>query len=301
MRRALMRRAGFTLIELLVVIAIIAVLAAILFPVFAQAREKARGAACLSNLKQIGTAWRLYTQDYDEMFPTSDPGDVANMWVPGGQSQSLRCADMKDRGGYGGWVGNLLLPYARNNTIFQCPSNPHLYAVNTGSGCAGPKGNDEAFAKAKWGIPYLWVGYGYNYVCLWNTGDASVSRPSDLIALYDSFSPWGDCPYTEKKNSNWNCGVWYERDIPAFLTKLGLPLHPEMKNPLTSGWKPYIPYVAPHHNTLNVMFADGHAKAARWDQMKWGNLDGFIPDSDPDWSVPLTALPAKVWPGMHAP
>src|SRR6059036_3677856 len=101
------RRSAFTLIELLVIIAIIAVLAAILFPVFAQAREKARSAACLSNLKQIGTAWRLYTSDYDEMFPTSDPGDVANMWVPGGQSKSLRCDDMKDRGGYGGWVGNL--------------------------------------------------------------------------------------------------------------------------------------------------------------------------------------------------
>jgi prepilin-type N-terminal cleavage/methylation domain-containing protein len=61
-----MNRKAFTLIELLVVIAIIAILAAILFPVFAQAREKARGTSCLSNLKQIGTSLQMYNQDYDE-------------------------------------------------------------------------------------------------------------------------------------------------------------------------------------------------------------------------------------------
>src|SRR6059058_5661635 len=107
-----MRRIGFTLIELLVVIAIIAILAAILFPVFAQARDKARSAACLSNLKQMGTAWMMYTQDYDELFPKANPGNPNNEGP---------CIDMKYRGNWSGWVGNLLQPYTKNSQIFQCP------------------------------------------------------------------------------------------------------------------------------------------------------------------------------------
>ena len=75
------RKAAFTLIELLVVIAIIAILAAILFPVFAQAREKARQSACVSNLKQIGTAFAIYTQDYDGLLP--DRRDLKSS-LPGG-------------------------------------------------------------------------------------------------------------------------------------------------------------------------------------------------------------------------
>ncbi len=78
-----MRRRGFTLIELLVVIAIIAILAAILFPVFAKAREKARQTQCVSNLRQIGTALQMYASDYDEMYPRALFGVIAypNYWM----------------------------------------------------------------------------------------------------------------------------------------------------------------------------------------------------------------------------
>src|SRR5579872_7072561 len=110
-----MKRRGFTLIELLVVIAIIAILAAILFPVFAQAREKARQTVCLSNHKQIGTSIQMYVQDYDETLPLSlvyeSPAADAN-------GNSLQWA----------W-GGLLQPYVKNRGIFLCPSNPRKQYV----------------------------------------------------------------------------------------------------------------------------------------------------------------------------
>ncbi|MCE5239766.1 DUF1559 domain-containing protein [bacterium] len=97
-------RRGFTLIELLVVIAIIAILAAILFPVFAKAREKARQSSCLSNTKQIGLALLQYTQDYDERLPGTYiyeiPGDANWLFS----------------------FGALALPYIKNAQVFVCPS-----------------------------------------------------------------------------------------------------------------------------------------------------------------------------------
>src|SRR5687768_15561281 len=102
------KQSGFTLIELLVVIAIIAILAAILFPVFAQAREKARQTSCLSNMKQQGLAVMLYAQDYDETVP---PWWVWNR-VP---------TNPKGWGEIYYWYVNLL-PYVKSRDMFRCPS-----------------------------------------------------------------------------------------------------------------------------------------------------------------------------------
>jgi prepilin-type N-terminal cleavage/methylation domain-containing protein/prepilin-type processing-associated H-X9-DG protein len=108
------RRPAFTLIELLVVIAIIAILAAILFPVFAQAREKARSISCTSNLKQLGTALGMYEQDYDGWMFTSGMLPTQRATAPDGTNLIRNLA---------GGTSYFLQPYIKNTGIFLCPSD----------------------------------------------------------------------------------------------------------------------------------------------------------------------------------
>ena len=116
-------RKGFTLIELLVVIAIIAILAAILFPVFAQAKEAAKRAACLSNLRQIGTAFVMYQGDYDDRLP--DRRDL-KITLPGGYRPWTTWPPSDPRGG---WAALVLNPYTKNDDLWICPSAQGVFAT----------------------------------------------------------------------------------------------------------------------------------------------------------------------------
>jgi prepilin-type N-terminal cleavage/methylation domain-containing protein/prepilin-type processing-associated H-X9-DG protein len=117
------RNKAFTLIELLVVIAIIAILAAILFPVFARARENARRASCMSNLKQIGLGAVMYRQDYDGHFPQAYPKESGNPITDTDKSMpsGVFTTYIAAYGHYRSWM-DLIYPYVRSTQIFVCPS-----------------------------------------------------------------------------------------------------------------------------------------------------------------------------------
>jgi prepilin-type N-terminal cleavage/methylation domain-containing protein len=125
-------RSGFTLIELLVVIAIIAILAAILFPVFAKAREAARKASCSSNLKQIATGMLMYVQEYDEVFPAAYAIQAGAGQPPDGDTQHWNWSMERVDGGYiartqalqaqNATLRGILQPYLKNSQVFKCPS-----------------------------------------------------------------------------------------------------------------------------------------------------------------------------------
>jgi len=153
------RNGGFTLIELLVVIAIIAILAAILFPVFAQARAKARQATCTSNLKQLGLGMLMYIQDYDERYPFGG-------WRPNGD-------------GTNEWQ-NTIQPYIKSKGVFQCPETTDLDEDPT---------NPQANA---WNLNP--VNYLYNNQLANSRRPsklAAVNEPAGNWMLMDGHSDWG--------------------------------------------------------------------------------------------------------------
>jgi len=159
-----MRRRGFTLIELLVVIAIIAILAAILFPVFARAREKARQTSCLSNVKQLNLGLQMYIQDYDEKFMTYYWGE-GNAGNPNSAT----------------WWGGIY-PYVKNLQIYACPSSSISGSQTWG-----------VWLHPPFDTPGWTNNYGYSEL-IGNKGGglkiAQLKHPAETLILADCTSSW---------------------------------------------------------------------------------------------------------------
>ncbi|MCC6729426.1 MAG: prepilin-type N-terminal cleavage/methylation domain-containing protein [Chthonomonadales bacterium] len=170
-----MRKRGFTLIELLVVIAIIAILAAILFPVFARAREQARKTSCLSNVKQISLALLMYTQDADECLP------MTNYWPPTGVNSAWGPVVPV-------WY-DLTLPYVKNFQIYACPSRP----------------NEAVGRVGGWGPVTRAKGYALNvYMAGWTRGSGQ-----DAYSIAAITEPAGKILIPEMPLEIMDAGIWY--------------------------------------------------------------------------------------------
>lgn len=159
------RSKGFTLIELLVVIAIISILAAILFPVFARARENARRASCISNLKQMGLAVMMYTQDYDERYPEHLNARLTTQTPPDGYPW--------DSTGYWYWP-QILYPYHKSTAIYFCPSSPDMRYYN----------GKPAPTTGSYGANTMMLQQSGSFVK--SVGIAEVALPSEIYMLMDS-------------------------------------------------------------------------------------------------------------------
>jgi prepilin-type N-terminal cleavage/methylation domain-containing protein/prepilin-type processing-associated H-X9-DG protein len=228
---------GFTLIELLVVIAIIAILASILFPVFARARENARRSSCASNLKQVGLGLTQYAQDYDEhlpmrrVFPGGAPATTGSAY----SSSDNNKANIDDWS----WRSQIQ-PYVKSTQVMVCPSNPdntkdtydagikRSYAGNWNYG----GGTDNATQKS----------FFNDYVAGNGVALSEIAFPTQLIAVCEFWNS----PYVafniDKNNQAYNDTGTGGRSFGA-------------------GYSDFL--FAGHLGTSNYLFADGHVKAMR--------------------------------------
>ena len=240
------KRSGFTLIELLVVIAIIAILAAILLPVFAAARERARRTVCASNEKQLALAMIQYVQDYDEVFPGNfGGGNNENMDPPMGL-----------------W-GNQIMQYLKSSAIFLCPSSKqsppsyyYNYLANLYLGCGQTTNNycstPTAYLCRNAG-PFTASPYGDSGGQCWGEGVnlAHAPVPATTIMIMEGWSAYDTWTIPGSSPAQPVLGSWIA------YTKGNADNGPGLTG---SYYSDYISYYVTIHSGMNMAFVDGHVK-----------------------------------------
>jgi prepilin-type N-terminal cleavage/methylation domain-containing protein/prepilin-type processing-associated H-X9-DG protein len=189
-RRFLLRRPGFTLIELLVVIAVIALIAAILFPVFSRAREKGRQAACVAHVRQLTSAFHMYSEDFDEQFPPDF-------------SRGRGITTFEEASGM--WYAQLQ-PYIRNLGVLHCPSDNISDALRTTSACAPWLRGDRRLPALSYGANSVLILAWYEPTFRQFQTVPSISRPAHTLLFGDSTEPWvfHFCPDTDRSGVHWS-------------------------------------------------------------------------------------------------
>jgi len=275
----MLRRRAFTLIELLVVIAIIAILAAILFPVFAKARAAARKATGTSNLKQLGLATMMYVQDYDEVFPYYNWGLMSCNESGNDTSQSPRYSG--DDAAFAPYSAaawcNSLQPYVKNIGLFQDPGDKHQwqpgYCINFPQSIFQP--GTKSWTRSRW-LSYAWSESASG------TKLAAYESPASDLLWSDYIGVLVDCWHKDQGvpgAGNWVADAYVRRAIFNDLDWQGA-------DPRDAGvawnnnWIPTIYANGIRHEThVNVGFMDGHAKVMPASSLvEWGpDLGQIIP------------------------
>ncbi len=264
---------GFTLIELLVVIAIIAILAAILFPVFAQARERARAISCVSNMKQIGLGLIMYTQDYDETYPAAQSITAPINGEPvGGFNSSVRWRTPID---------TQLSPYIKNDAVWGCPSDTSPIATLDTSYYHDGKYDPALNGGKKYRRTYSYVNTIYDAQVGGNSNDpntglsdrnsatgytlASIDMPADTVAYLEP-------PTDTSGDISWSlgafnggyftgCDTWKLPGRKAGTDNIAPGCTAAYTNAI------YHPYRG-HFDKGNYIFGDGHVKSLSWGQIR---------------------------------
>ena len=257
------REKAFTLIELLVVIAIIALLAAILFPVFARAREKARQASCASNMKQLGLGFLQYFQDYDEALPV---GDMTTLSLT-----------VQNTGG-GGWGGQIY-PYVKNSQVYSCPSDSTVnaggskiipsnvsYVYNAGLCTYSLASQYAGFYPQQYYLPKLQATSKtvllFEAICGnasgWNF-DLTESPENPSTPSLRSPASLGACGFgSSYNNAPWVSGI--DGSTLGFVAATSvMGNQPNCAYPLP-GFRSSPPLTGLHNGGSNFLFCDGHVK-----------------------------------------